>query len=259
MFKVGDKVRVIDYHNIITGKRDERYIGKIGNVTEVTPITISTNIPDAYHPEYTPEGVYFPNELELVKDEFKVGDTVRVINVPGTFPEKEKAYYLGKIGVITSIPSILEFHDCMVDITSYHGSGKTPWNFNELEKVNFGVGDKVRLNLPSLYSFVTAKEGTIVRIPSTTGLYDCNVVADGYPLSLNFSEIEKIKEFVVGARVKVKYVDFNPFIKGKTGTIIANSEEDDKYTVTLDDTSDCPVGARHQKYYLYENELELID
>jgi hypothetical protein len=191
---------------------------------------------------------------------FKVGNKVRVINVPGEFPEKEKAYYLGKIGVITSIPSILKFYDCTVDITFYRGSGKTPWNFNELEKVNFGVGDRIKLvNLPSVYSFITKKEATIVSIPSATGVYDCNAVADGYFLSLNFSEIEKIKEFAVGARVKVKSAAFNSFIIGKTGIIIAIGEEMNKYTVTLDDTTDCPVGTRHQKYYLYEEELELID
>lgn len=133
MFKVGDKVRIINYTNIITGIREGSYIGRIGTIIDMCPNTIVIDIPDIHG--YFPTTVLFYDEVELVK-----------------------------------------------------------------ENLSFEIGDMV----------------------------------------------------------KVKRADFNLAIVGKIGTVIAKNEEGDKYTVTLDDITDCPVGARYKKYYLYENEIELI-
>ena len=206
-FKVGDRVKVIDYTNVITGKKDSTFLGKVGNVLgivvnalDINSTMITVDIPDPFFK--VSHTNYFVEELELLKEKLKVGDRVRFVNIPSHWDNDIKEYYSDKIGTIT------------------------------------------RINSEVTYKYRTD-------VPTSTGALPFSCWRE--------DELELVKEFGVGARVKVKSAAFNSFIIGKTGTIIAIGEEVDKYTVTLDDTTDCPVGTRHQKYYLYEEELELID
>lgn len=199
-FKIGDRVKVVDYTNVITGKKDFTFLGKIGNVLDIDSGMITVDIPNPVLK--VPYTEYFTEELELVKEKFKVGDRVRFVNIPSHWGNDIIEYYSDKIGTIT--------------------------------RINSEVAYKYRTD-----------------VPTSTGTF---------PFSCwHEDELELVKEFGVGARVKVKSAAFNSFIIGKTGTIIAIGEEMNKHTVTLDNVTDCPEGTRYQTYYFYENELELID
>lgn len=195
---------------------------------------------------------------------FKVGDKVRVTDFKGA-----DAYYINnKVGTIIQIPSDSGIWDCLVDIPPQGGIfTSTPFDFCELTLVKeFKVGDRVKVVDYTNVITGTKDDRYLGKVGNVLHInFDMITVDIPSPLlktsHTNYfaEELELVKEFGVGARVKVKSAAFNSFIIGKTGTIIAIGEEMNKHTVTLDNVTDCPEGTRYQTYYFYENELELID
>ena len=199
---------------------------------------------------------------------FKVGDKVRVTDFKGV----DADYINNRVGTIIQIPSGSGIWDCLVDIPPKDERfTSTPVNFCELsllEEERFSVGDKVRVI--DYHNVITGMRDKryIGKIGIVISVWD-NMVSTDIPdnifstTSYFKNELELVKdEFEVGDRVKVKKVSWNHDIIGKTGVIIGTAAsicDKDMFIVVLDDTTDCPVGVRHQKYHFYKYELELID